>query len=160
MFICCWAWKLLNCFNCDATELFVFVLNLDMVKSRGWSSCGGSSTCEGCCSSIGIFSGRFCQMLCDVKSMLLLLLIVFNLAFVWLSTLLFWVTGGRGFALIHPLTNSFLKSARFVTLRLSLFQVISTRGNLVVCVFPHWNNWPHHRVISQIWWKLALVEFF
>lgn len=77
--MCCWAARWLNCFSCEATVEAVFVLNLDMVKSRGCSGSwpwGATRTwCEGgCCSSIGISScwrwWRF-QKPC-VKSMVLL----------------------------------------------------------------------------------------
>lgn len=45
--ICCWAAKLLNCLSCEATVVAAFVLNLDMVKSSGWSPVSWRMTCEG-----------------------------------------------------------------------------------------------------------------
>lgn len=82
----------------------VFVLNFDMVKSKGWSvSWDERRTCEGGgCSNIGI-SSRF-QKFCDIKSIVLLLM----LFFLMVSMLLFVGVVGEGVVCTHLLTDSLL----------------------------------------------------
>lgn len=99
--MCCWAAKLLKCFNCEATVEFVFVLNLDIVKSNGWSavSCADNNVVTwvgGWWSNIGIssFLIRFQQNADGEKSIVLLFKLLFLIDF-GVSKLLFWgwVTG-------------------------------------------------------------------